>query len=210
MYINIYVFGDSIAWGCWDIKKGGWVDRLKVYFQAQKYSDKFRVYLYNLSVGGDTTNWLLDRFKNEIKERITQNNKERKFDIIIFAIGMNDSRTKNPRVSFNKFQKNIYKLIEQAKEFTPKVVFVGFNKVNKAKRFPVHWNGAKEYNNENIVKYNSAMKEICRKKKVHFVSILNLLEREDLEDGVHPNIEGHRKIFERVKNFLLENKLLEK
>ena len=30
-----------------------------------------------------------------------------------------------------------------------------------------------------------------------------------LDDGLHPNTEGHKKIFERVKAFLLEKKILD-
>ena len=29
---------------------------------------------------------------------------------------------------------------------------------------------------------------------------------EDFDDGLHPNAQGHRKIFEKVKDFLVENK----
>jgi len=29
-----------------------------------------------------------------------------------------------------------------------------------------------------------------------------------LEDGLHPNSEGHKKIFESVKEFLIKNKII--
>jgi lysophospholipase L1-like esterase len=34
---------------------------------------------------------------------------------------------------------------------------------------------------------------------------VGLLNNEDFDDGLHPNTEGHQKIFEKVKNFLVEN-----
>lgn len=38
--------------------------------------------------------------------------------------------------------------------------------------------------------------------------MFDLLENEDLEDGLHPNSEGHKKMFIRVKDFLIENKII--
>jgi len=33
----------------------------------------------------------------------------------------------------------------------------------------------------------------------------DLLQDEDLDDGLHPNAQGHKKMFERIKGFLIEN-----
>ena len=38
--------------------------------------------------------------------------------------------------------------------------------------------------------------------------MFDLLEVDDLPDGLHPNTEGHKKMFERIKDFLVENKLI--
>ena len=35
-----------------------------------------------------------------------------------------------------------------------------------------------------------------------------LLDKEDLEDGLHPNSAGHEKMFQRVKDFLIKNKII--
>jgi lysophospholipase L1-like esterase len=40
--------------------------------------------------------------------------------------------------------------------------------------------------------------------------MFDLLDEKDLIDGLHPNSQGHQKMFERVRDFLLENKLVEK
>jgi lysophospholipase L1-like esterase len=34
----------------------------------------------------------------------------------------------------------------------------------------------------------------------------DLLSNDDLYDGLHPNSEGHRKMFERIKDNLVKNK----
>jgi len=33
-----------------------------------------------------------------------------------------------------------------------------------------------------------------------------LLDDDDFDDGLHPNAQGHRKIFEQVKGFMTKNK----
>ncbi len=46
------------------------------------------------------------------------------------------------------------------------------------------------------------------KEKVNYLKMPDLLDKEDLEDGLHPNSKGHQKLFLKVKDFLLKNKLL--
>ncbi|MEA1963419.1 MAG: hypothetical protein U9M94_04270 [Patescibacteria group bacterium] len=41
-----------------------------------------------------------------------------------------------------------------------------------------------------------------------FIEMFDLLNDEDLEDGLHPNSDGHEKMFKRVRDFLIENKII--
>ncbi len=66
---SICVFGDSTAWGAWDLEKGGWVSRLWMDIGIRK-GDNY-VEIYNCSVSGGTTNTILERFE---KLRRIQNN----------------------------------------------------------------------------------------------------------------------------------------
>ena len=199
--IRICVFGDSITWGAGDKKEGGWVNRARNYFKISNFGVK----MYNLGISGDNTNDLLKRFKTEAEAR--------KPNMIIFAIGTNDSQyvdTKdNPRVNLNKFQNNLVELLNQAKEFTQNIIFVGLTKVDETKTIPIPWNKRKYYTNENITQYNSTIKSFCEQNKILFVNIFDLLDvKNDLEDGLHPNARGHQKIFKKVKDFLEKNKLI--
>jgi len=214
-FINILVFGDSIAWGFGDSKKGGWVDRLKAFFHNDEYIKRLIFYtVYNLGIGGDTTDFLLERFKNEVEAREEEDPKIRKTDIIIFAIGVNDSNflnsKDNSRVNLKNFQKNLKELINQAKEFTKKIIFIGLSEVDESKTAPTLWNKASYWTNENIKEYNSVIKSVCQRNKIMYLDMFGLLKSSDLADGLHSNSQGHQKIFERVKDFLLENKLVEK
>jgi lysophospholipase L1-like esterase len=91
--------------------------------------------VYNCGVSGDTTNELLNRFKIESEAREP--------NIIIIAIGINDSYyhgTKDrPSVTIEKFQNNLQELVNQAKKFCPNVIFLGLTPVDENKTKPIPW-----------------------------------------------------------------------
>lgn len=60
----ICIFGDSITWGASDSEKGGWVERLKIYF-----GEKYDINVYNLGISGDATEDLLVRIEKELRSR---------------------------------------------------------------------------------------------------------------------------------------------
>jgi len=190
----ICVFGASITWGAWDGEKGGWVNRLKLALESNH-----DIEVYNLGVSGNNTGDLLKRFEKEVKAR--------KPTIIIFGIGNNDSTFNNSEVSviIEKFEKNILRLIELGKKFTNNIIFVGLSKVDESKTMPIPWNKKIYYNNESIKKYDEKIQEVTKKNKVGYINIFDLLDKKDLEDGLHPNSQGHEKIFLKIKEFLREN-----
>jgi lysophospholipase L1-like esterase len=189
--MHICVFGDSIAWGAFDYEKGGWVERLKTFLMESEED----VMLFNLGVHGDNTEDLVKRFHSESAAREP--------DLIVFAIGINDSqyiKTKdNPRVSLKKFVKNISKLAKMANKFTEKIIFVGLTKVDESKTMPLPWDTDKYYDNESIVKYNDALGEFCEKNSLMYADMRGVVEIQDLEDGLHPNAKGHEKMFEKLR-----------
>jgi len=197
----INVFGSSIAWGACDNEMGGWVNRLRIYLfnEDEKYSE-----IYNLGVSGDNSEELLKRFSVE--------NEARQPDIIMIAIGMNDSQyvnsKDNPRVSLEKFESNLLELINQAKKLTKQIIFIGLTDIDESKTMPIPWNTTKYYDKEKVNLYNAKIKEICEKNNLKFIEMQGLLDNDDLEDGLHPTAKGHEKMFLRVKDFLIENKII--
>jgi lysophospholipase L1-like esterase len=196
----INIFGDSIAWGAYD-DNGGWADRLKQDLMKSE-TDYFEV--YNLGISGDNTDDLLKRFKIE--------NEARTSDVIMIAIGTNDAsfvKSKNDNyVPLEKFENNLLEIIKQSKEFTGEIVFVGLTKSDELKVMPASWATDFSYDNKNTEIYNTKIKEICERSSLPFIEMLDLLDNDDLEDGLHPNSKGHEKMFLRVKSFLLENKIV--
>ena len=159
-------------------------------------------------ITGNTINDLLERFEFETKQRL----KESEETIIVFAIGINDSyfvhSENSHRVPINKFKENIQKLTDLAKKFSSKIIFVGLTPVDETKTTPIPWDINKSYKNENIRKYNEIIKSVCEENEILFIEIfedwIKLNYKNLLEDGLHPNSEGHKKIFESVKEFLIK------
>jgi len=190
---KICVFGDSIAYGWWDFEKQGWVSRLRKFLEQK---GDYRV--FNLSIPGDTSKDLLKRFKNETKPREP--------DLIIFAIGINDSQFYIKQNKFivnpKQFERNLLKLIKQAKDFTNKILFVGLNPVNEKLVNPLPRDQSRALKNEFVKKYNEIMRNVCKNERIKFVNIFDGWIRLDwkklLFDGLHPNRKGHQKIFREV------------
>ncbi len=204
---QILVFGDSITWGACDSDKGGWVERLKVYV-----GEHYEGSVYNLGVSGDTTEDLLERFEFETTHRLEEDEET----IIIFDIGINDSQfihsQNSNKVPPQEFQGNLQKLINLAQKFSSKIVFVGLFPVDETKTIPIPWDKDKSYKNEYIKKYNNTIRSMTEENKLYFIDVFNKLLSLNyqilLEDGLHPNAEGHQKIFETVRGYLIENKIL--
>ena len=168
--------------------------------------------VYNLGISGDTTEDLMERFEFETKQRL---HKEDEI-IFIFAIGINDSQficsKNNFSVLTNKFQKNIEQLIKFSKKMSSKTVFVGLTPVDEKKTIPIPWSTDKSYKNEYIKKYDNIIKSICQENNIHFIDMFSefnkLNYKKLLEDGLHPNSEGHQKMFKIVRDFLVEYKIV--
>ena len=189
--MNICIFGDSITWGAYDPKNGGWVNQLRNYFEAQ---DK-DIDIYNLGISGDSTIDLPCRIEIEAKSR--------EANMIVFAIGVNDAQfihsTNSNRISDNDFRNNLEKLYRIAKKLTPKIIFIGLTSVDESKTKPIPWNTEKTYTNENIKRLDQIIKTFCSKNNLKFISMNDLLNNDDLVDGLHPNTQGHIKMLERIK-----------
>lgn len=209
---TILVFGDSISYGAWD-PEGGWVQRLRKYLDEKQLRNPNLYFLVcNLGISGDTTEDILQRFEFETKQRIDKEDET----IIIFAVGANDTQWLNKentaRVSEKDFEQNIIKLIKKAKEVTQHIYFVGILPVDGYKLDPIPWAPDRSYKEQRIEKFNDILKECCINGKVWFIPLyremLKVNYKAMLQDGVHPTAEGHKIIFETVKNHLSAKKII--
>ncbi len=187
------VFGDSIVRGGYDPLNGGWVRRLGAYIESKTYGDK----VYNCGISGDTSSDLLKRFAVELTAR--------KADVVVIAIGINDSRhdpsLNEPIVDMPTFKSNLQKMFElcSADARVKKIIFVGVTAVNEKRTNP--WKGKGSYYNETIKLYDVAVQEFAESKHLLFIPMNDILSNEDLHDGLHPSEQGHTKMYERIVSY---------
>ncbi len=195
---RICIFGDSIAFGHSDNNRGGWCDRLK-----QEYFEKGEWSVYNLGISGNTSKNVLGRFESECKVRFPK--------VILIAIGLNDSAFDQNlgrcRVLPGDTKENLEKFIEIAQRVNSKIVFIGLTKVIDKLLVSVPWRKNLSYCNDDVKKYDAIIKEVAEENDIPYCPMFDLLNDEDLPDGLHPNSVGHQKMFERIKGFL-EEKIL--
>lgn len=194
--INLCIFGDSITWGAWLPFRVGWANLLRNYLE--KVSDN-AVSVYDLGIDGDTSRDLLDRFEVEARARKPQ--------VIIFAVGINDSgfrlSKENPLVPIDEFESNLRQLIGMAREFTQDIIFLGLGKGDDGPTNPLPQSTTgKCYDKENARLYDEVIRKVCEEEKVRYVSVIDKLTDDDFIDGLHPNPDGHLKIYESVRKEL--------
>jgi len=194
------VFGASITYGSGDSEKGGWVNRLRLFLESGKYNVDF---IYNLGIPGNNTSDLLNRLKAEVEARAP--------NVIIFSVGINDSANNEkgqPKVSAKEFETNLNKLIKDSRKFADRIIFTCLTKADESKTTPVPWDAEYYYSNRNIIDYNFIIKKVCGENKLLFIDMFDLLDKNDLADGLHPNSKGHEKMFQKIKQDLIKNKII--
>lgn len=206
---GISVFGDSITFGAGDSLHGGWCGRLRKYFEAKGHHNR----LYNLGICGNTTTDILQRFDSEVKAR-DKFIRDCDQQVIIFSVGINDSRLvgkeKNPETEIVVFDKNIQKLIDKAKLYTKEVIFIGLTPVDE--NFTSNYEGT-AFINKRIKQYNDLIKMLCQKNNVPFFDMFKEFSKlgyqKMLDNGLHPNTEGYQKMYELIKSFLIQEKIID-
>jgi len=210
------VFGTSTTYGAWDLE-GGWVQRLRKYLDQKQFNDQGLYYVvYNLGISGDTSEGILERFEFETKQRLALKDEGEEV-IIMICVGVNDSiynnKTKKHQVELNKYALNVEKLIHLAKKYGTKVVFVGNKPIDESKVDPIPWLKDCSYKEVFVEQYDNKVAEICKKNKIPFIDMYHLFNKKPnyqklLTDGVHPSTEGHKMIYEIVRDFLINEKII--
>lgn len=192
--INIIVFGDSITYGASDKEIGGWVNRLRMHLENNDEDVDYNV--FNMGISGQIIEEVLDRFEYEFKTRFDKEERT----ILIFAIGINDTQDVNgvDRTDIEKFKANIITLIKQAKHYTDEIYFIGLTNVDESRVVPLPWNTIKSYFNKKIRRFDNELEKICNIEYVNYIKMFNDLTVDELADGLHPDNNGHQKMFEKI------------
>jgi len=184
-------FGDSITYGEYDGVFGGWVDILKRY-ALQKYNEgSSELIVFNLGIGGETTEGLLKRMPSEMAARNAADG-----NIIFMGYGANDLAEKEGShlVTLEQFRINIIKAVEEAKNYAEDLYIASILPISKNIDGVTTASG-KIRSTAVILKYNRILKEICIENYVHYIDFYSgIVEDKEIllsKDGVHPNEKGY-------------------
>lgn len=185
-------FGDSITYGEYDGVFGGWVDILKRY-ALQKFHEGNgdELILFNLGIGGETTEGLLKRMPVELGARNSADG-----NLVFLSYGANDLAIKEgvQIVEPEKFKNNIIEAVQYAKRFSRDIYLVSILPVSK-NIDGVEVNSGKLRSNEEVNAYNEILKDIATAYSLGYIDFYAAFfeDREILlsADGVHPNEKGY-------------------
>lgn len=210
--MNLLIFGSSITWGAWD-REGGWAQRLKSFCDSKAVETNYDNYtaVYCLGVSGDNTTDLLKRFDTEVKAR----QDEEEDMLILIEIGVNDSQfvldENRHRVTPEEYRKNLLTLVNKSKQYNASLIFVGLTPVD-SRVDPTPWTPGKTYRLEFVKKYEEVLRGVSQEQQIPFVELMSKFPKDKyqelLTDGLHPSTEGHRIIYEEVKDYLEQKQLI--
>ena len=185
-------FGDSITYGEYDGVFGGWVDILKRY-ALQKFHEGNgdELILFNLGIGGDTTEGLLKRLPHELDARNSADG-----NLVFLAYGANDLAIKEGAqvVGPEKFKDNMTAAVQQAQQFSNDIYLVSILPFAQNVDGVVVSSG-KLRTNEEVIVYNQILKDIASNQSLGYIDFYSaFLEDKEIllsADGVHPNEKGY-------------------
>ena len=185
-------FGDSITYGEYDGVFGGWVDILKRY-ALQKYNEGStnELILFNLGIGGETSEGLVKRIPHEMKARNSSDG-----NIVFIGYGANDLAVKdeNQMVDAEQFKANIETAIQDAKLYSEEIYLVSILPISKKIDSKISVTG-KIRTNEDVLVYNQILKDIATENALSYIDFHSaFLEDKEIllsKDGVHPNEKGY-------------------
>lgn len=203
---GILCFGDSMTFGRGETPRFGWCGRLKEWYEKK---DDYNA-VYNLGIPGDTYSGLLKRLKAELSARLFFTRAKDKYFVLI-AMGTNDVRYKGlpeenkPRFTDDEFKSYVKETILILKNYNCKFAFVGLPRVDERKTIP--WEGW-SYTNKRVKLFNDYIKNICESEGVYFLDMFDQITEEMILDGVHPKSQGYDLMFNKIKEFIEENKII--
>ncbi len=203
--MKVLCFGDSVTFGEIDTESSGWVDQLKQdYITLQASSTRQDISIYNLGIGGETTDGLCVRFEVEFNARF----KKGLDTLVMFAYGANDiviHKDKNI-VPITYFIKNLTRCIQAAQLNSANVFLLGLTPISHSIDGVVNQHD-KLRHSKDIKDYNSALKDLAKETKSIYLDTYGefiLHDSNELlsSDGLHPNAAGHKVIYQMAKQEL--------
>ena len=201
---NYIVIGDSITYGIGDFESGGWATMFKQYIVNKDDSKVCNNYVHIAAFPGATSTDILNKIESILK---SFNHKEFT-NTIILSIGINDTQefNGNYKNSIEQYRTNIEQIAKCVMDKGFNMIILGLTRIVSDKKFL--WKPNKYYNNDIISEYDKdlslilgydgELKEFCKNNRIKYIPMQEVLKKEDFIDGLHPNHNGHKKIFEKI------------
>ena len=185
---KIVCFGDSITFGAL-VEGSGWVDQLA------RMSDKINV--INAGRKGRKTSDI-----DELPPVIDAN---KDADYFLIFLGVNDLKDGNDSL-VNRCIDNMHAMIDMVSagiEEDVRIILIApcgisfetMSDLNKGKKY-------NENTAESLIKLEAEYKALAELKQTGFITLLNVVSPENYIDGVHPTMEGHKQISEKMWEYL--------
>ena len=205
---NYIIIGDSIVYGIGDFENGGWATMFKKYVVKKDTTKICNKFVHIVGFPGATSKDVLSKL-----DSILDCYKEDDFkNIVVLSIGINDAQYFNSdfKESKNKYKKNINCIVEKIFERGFGLIILGLTKIvldetNSECSFYTKDNNEEYETDLRIIMDNdNVLEQLCLEKKIKYISMKDSLTKDDYIDGLHPNTNGHRKIFEIMKKIIEE------
>jgi lysophospholipase L1-like esterase len=178
-WVQIGIWGDSIIHGGRDTVMGGWVTRLKMYCVSRQLGD----HIFNLGLGGNNSTEVLNRIAAEIEARTVH------IDHVFVSVGVNDITNKNKLTTPEVYEGNLRGIIGiiRSRNKTPHLLTMA-----PIQRAMDEWR-----------QYNDIILRTVESLGTGLIDLRDCDLGGHTPDGVHPDADGHEKIFQHVKAQLL-------
>lgn len=97
-------------------------------------------------------------------------------------------------------------IIKKVTENNCDIIILGLTRIESDEKF--FWKPSKYYDNEKIseydrdleliLNYDEELSKLFKENKIRYISMRDVLEKENFIDGLHPNHKGHNKIFNHI------------
>lgn len=184
---TIVFVGDSITEGAGDDEQGGWTRRLAAKLPAD-------VRAIHAGVGGDTILLILQRAQRDVLAHAPE--------LIVLAVGINDSRTHSGgvyEVERGEYERGLERFASLANE-TP-VMVVGLTPIDDARTGPIDQDLV--YTDQASKDYDATLRSFAQRHGYEYVPIAMHFGPEGgakalTTDGLHPTPRGHALIAQAV------------
>lgn len=179
---------NRLATYCWDISLN---------------QDKY-VKTFNLGISGENIIGVRARVASEFDARLNEDKA-----LIIFAVGINDTKieikTGQHKTDLETYERLLNELVDISQKKKAECVLLGLTPIDEERLDPIPWRPGFAYRMSEVKKFDLLIEKVARERKVGFIPMQDALGSDYqklLPDGLHPGSEGHKRIFERVRNYL--------